>query len=60
MKNHFECRKQKMHQLLEKIQGSLIGKWVGDALGFLVEGNGHAYCTDYVKKFLENNRVPRK
>ena len=38
--------------------GSMAGQCVGDALGFIVEGQEHAVCQRYVKEFVFSQQVP--
>ena len=44
--------------LLEHFQGCIVGKCVGDALGFLVEGSPQDVCTDYVESYILPLKVP--
>ena len=41
----------------ERLAGSLIGTAVGDALGFLVEGQPADVCSDYVDRFVRPRRL---
>jgi ADP-ribosylglycohydrolase len=49
-----------IENLLEKFQGCIIGKCVGDALGFIVEGQNQEYCTNYVETYVKNLKPPQE
>ena len=41
--------KSKYVSTVENLAGSLIGKAVGDSIGFFVEGQGSDFCCEYIK-----------
>ena len=43
---------------LEYFIGSLIGQCIGDALGFIVEGQSTMHCKKYVEEFVEPYKIP--
>ncbi len=42
----------------DDLLGCLIGKCVGDSLGFQVEGHGPVVCKKYVEEFVQTVKVP--
>ena len=47
--------KSKYVSTVENLAGSLIGKAVGDSIGFFVEGQGSDFCSEYIKIVTSKN-----
>ena len=46
--------------LKQKFQGCILGKCVGDALGFIVEGQNQDYCTKFVESYIKRLQIPEE
>ncbi len=46
-----------MNTSYEKINGSILGGIIGDALGFLVEGHDSKLCSEYVNKIVNTCEI---
>ena len=44
---------------LDAFIGSLLGQCIGDALGFIVEGQSATKCREYIEEFITSNTIPK-
>lgn len=62
----YESRLEWVHEILlmtcvadkSSLLGCMLGKCVGDSLGFIVEGHGPEKCKEFVEAFVETIKIP--